>query len=284
MVAAMNNAEVQCAARLLFEGCAPEQVFKLSELWDQFLPEFQLHEDNHPDGPFLFDAGAYKYIRFNNRAMRLYWLGAFIAWEAFVATPADMQTAPDWTRLKAMISVFDDIATAFDPNTVPYPDGVPTPGMYLDGNAHPEERAAAELATIASGWAMLHEFCHVQKQQNGCAADPDNEDEIRQEELICDAFAATFLTEHVKAYAALSGYSTDKIVRKRQLAIFIGLFNIALLTKANWGHTTTHPSLKARIDAIKRLFEPNCDAEAEHVASLAFQALGCLMPGAPSFT
>jgi hypothetical protein len=278
-----GDAQVQTAARALFDGCAPERRAELDSLWQQFAPEFQVHEDDHPNGPFLFDAGAYKYVRFNNRAMRLIWLGAFIAWEAFSATPMDQQTAPNWTRLNKMLTVFYDILVATDPDTVSFPSGVPSPGAYLDGEANPQERATAELATIASGWALLHEFCHVQNQQGGTAAAGDDEDGIRAEELACDAFAAIFLTERIDEYAAANGYPGDKVRCKRQLGIYIGLFNIALLTKGHWGESATHPALRNRIDAVKAIFGPNREPEADHVAELAFQALGCVLPGAPHF-
>ncbi|WP_207460251.1 phage exclusion protein Lit family protein [Azospirillum sp. SYSU D00513] len=278
-----GDAQVQSAARALFNGCAPERKTELDDLWERFAPEFQVHEDNHPNGPFLFDAGAYKYVRFNNRAMRLIWLGAFIAWEAFSATPETQQTAPDWTRLKAMLSTFNGILAAVDPETVPYPSGVPLPGVYLDGKANPEERAVGELATIASGWALLHEFRHIQNQQSGTAAALDDEAGVRAEELDCDSFATTFLTKCIGDYAASSGYPADKVRCKRQLAIYISLFNIALLTNGHWEQSATHPALRDRIDAVKAIFGADRQAEAEHVAELAFQALGCILPGAPHF-
>lgn len=277
------DSQVQSAARALFDGCAPERKAELDSLWQRFAPEFQVHVDDHAHGPFLFDAGAYKYVRFNNRAMRLLWLGAYIAWEAFSATPMDQQTAPDWTRLNTMLSIFYDILEAADPDTVPYPSGVPSPGVYLDGTANPEERAAGELATIASGWALLHEFCHIQNQQGGTAAAWDDEDQVRAEELVCDSFAANFLTERIDAYAVSSGYPSDKVRCKRQLAIYIGLFNIALLTKGHWGQSATHPALRNRLDAIKAIFGADRQPEADHVAELAFQALGHVLPGAPGF-
>lgn len=280
MGVARIDGQVQSAVQALFSGCAPERREELDSLWSQFAPEFQIHVDNHPDGPFLFDAGAYKFVRLNNRAMRLIWLGAFIAWEAFSATPMDQQTAPDWSRLRTMLDVFNDILTAADPDSVSYPSGVPSPGVFVDGKARPEERAAAEIATLASGWALLHEFRHIQNQQGGIAAACGDEDAVRAEELDCDSFAAKFLTERIDEYAVSSGDPADKVRCKRQLAIYIGLFNIALLTKDHWGQSATHPALRDRIVAVKAIFSADRHPDAEHVASLAFQALGCVLPNA----
>lgn len=42
-----------------------------------FQLEFQVHDDNHEDGNFIFDASAYRYVRVDPRSMRLFWLGAY---------------------------------------------------------------------------------------------------------------------------------------------------------------------------------------------------------------
>tara|TARA_R110001592_G_scaffold294831_3_gene564671 strand:- start:2968 stop:3819 length:852 start_codon:yes stop_codon:yes gene_type:complete len=283
MGARRRDAQVQNASRALFDGSAPERTAELDILWQRFEPEFQIHDDDHADGPFLFDAGAYKFIRFNHRAMRLLWLGSYVAWEAFSAVPQDQHAAPDWTRLTSMLTVFYDILEASDPDTVPYPSGVPSSGVYLDGKLNPEERTAGELATIASAWALLHEFCHLQNQQDGTAAVQGEEDAVRAEELYCDAFATKFLIERIEAYAASTGDPAEKVHFKRQLGIYIGLFNIALLTKGFWEQSATHPAFRNRLEAVKLIFGAARNPKADHVAELAFYALGCVLPDAPSF-
>jgi len=277
-----NDADVQDAARALFLGCAPERHEELEKLWAKFGPEFQVHDDNHPDGPFLFDAGAYKYVRFNHRAMQLFWLGAFIAWEGFCATPMDYGTAPDWSRLNAMLSTYALICDADDPEGIALPEGVPQPGVYIDAAIDSQARAVAELATIAAGWALLHEFRHIQHQQDGTAAPTDDEDRVRAEEASRDAFATNFLTEKIGHYAAATHDPIDKVKQKRQLGIYLALFNIALLTKDHWGETNTHPALRDRIEAAKVIFGADRHAGADHVAEVAFAALGHAWPGAPA--
>ncbi len=63
----------------------------------------------------------------------------------------------------------------------------------------------------------------------------------------------------------------------------MALFTVALLTKDNWETTDSHPSIADRLGAAKALFGRDRQQGADHVAELAFQALGHVWPGAPSF-
>lgn len=280
-----NDSVVQDAAKALFLGCAPERKSDLDELWRTLRPEFQVHEDNHADGDFIFDAGAYRYVRFNPRAMRLFWLGAFILWEAFRTAPGPGEPPADWTRLVAMLATFTDILNSDDPESVPLPSGVPEPGTYPDAKLDTQARAPAELATIATGWAFLHEVRHLRHQQEGTSTNPDLDtpDQVRAEETSCDLSATTFLIDQIPAYATQSGYPVDLVHQKRQLAIYAALFTIALVTKDRWATSPSHPALKDRLEAAKALFGANRQAGADDVARVAFGVLGGIWPGAPAF-
>jgi hypothetical protein len=280
-----NDDMVQGAAMTLFLGCAPERQSDLKTLWQNLDPEFQVHDDNHPDGRFIFDAGCYRYVRFNPRVMRLFWLGAYIAWEGFCATPMQRGVAADLSRFRNMLDVFLTILEAGDPERIALPAGVPEPGAFPGVQADPQGQAAAELATIATGWSLLHEVRHLKHQQDGTSSDPDVDDPavVRAEEASCDEFATTFLMDQVSAYSAQSGDDLFKVRQKRQLGVFMALFTVALLTKDNWETTDSHPSIADRLGAAKALFGSDRQQGADHVAELAFQALGHVWPGAPSF-
>jgi Peptidase U49 len=280
-----NDEEVQSAAKALFFGCAPERREELSALWGKLKPEFQVHADNHPDGQFIFDAGAYRYVRFNARAMRLFWLGAYIAWEGFCATPNECDTPTDFSRFKSMLDVFLATMSAADPESVDLPVGVPEPGTFPGAAGHPNGQAPAELATVATAWSLLHEVRHLQHQQDGTGTDPDTDDQtaVRGEETSCDQFATEFLMEKVADYAAESGFDEARVLQKRQLGVYMALFTIALLTKDRWGTSDSHPALADRLEAAKACFGSQRQSEADHIAELAFQALGHAWPGAPIF-
>lgn len=99
-----NDQVVQAAVMNLFVGCAPERRDELDAMVRELQLQFQVHNDNHADGKFIFDAGAYRYIRFNPRSMRLFWLGAYIAWEGFCAPPMQVGQPADLSRFTALRS------------------------------------------------------------------------------------------------------------------------------------------------------------------------------------
>lgn len=280
-----NDKAVQTAALNLFVGCAPERRAELEAMVEDLQLEFQVHDDNHEDGKFIFDAGAYRYVRFNARSMRLLWLGAYIAWEGYSATPMQHGQPADLSRFEALLDTFEQILDAEDPEAVAWPADVPEPGAYPGKEADSEGQAAAELATIATGWGLLHETRHARHQQEGTATNPDDHspEEVRAEETSCDAFATTFLTERIGDYAAQHHVAEDKVWQKRQLGIYMGLFTIALVGKDNWHTTATHPALADRLAAAKAVFTGHRSASADNVAELAFQALGAVWSGAPRF-
>lgn len=280
-----NDPEVQEAAKQVILGCAPERQADLEALWRDLNPEFQVHDDNHSDGPFIFDAGQFRYVRFNPRATRLFWLGAYIAWEGFCATPMQQGEAADLSRFRAMVDTFLTILAAHNPENIALPSGVPEPGAYPGAQGDPQGQAAAELATIAAGWSFLHEIRHIKHQQEGTSSDPDYDDPdvVRAEETSCDAFATHFLIDQASAFSASSRADLAQVLQKRQLGVYMALFTIALLTKDNWGMTDSHPSLADRLAAAKVLVSPDRQPMADNVAETAFHALGHVWPGAPSF-
>lgn len=280
-----NDKAVQTAALNLFVGCAPERRAELEAMVKDLQLEFQVHDDNHEDGKFIFDAGAYRYLRFNPRAMRLFWLGAYIAWEGYRAIQTQHSQPADLSRFKALLDTFEQILDADDTEGVAWPASVPEPGTYPGKEVDIEVRATAELATIAAGWGLLHEIRHARHQQEGTATNSDDHspEEVRAEEVSCDAFATTFLTERIGDYATQLHVAEDKVWQKRQLGIYMGLFTIALVGKDNWQTTATHPALAERLAAAKAAFAGHRSAAAENAAELAFQALGAVWSGAPRF-
>ena len=279
---------VNTAAQKLFMGCAPERKNELVELWKKLDPTFQILDDEHKDGRLILDAGAYRYIRFNHRVARAFWIGAYVAWEGYraVAECKDISHS-DLERQKNLIGAFESMLNTDQADTEPLPDGVPEPGSYLDGEKFPQARAVAELATIALGWAFLHEIHHIECQQAGTSADPcaDNpQSALHEEELSCDVFATEFLLNKIEHYSEMTSEDLELVRQKRELGIYFALFTLTLLAKDTWDSSETHPAVQTRINKIDALIGVNCDKLSRAMAHTAFATLQTHWPTAPGIS
>jgi hypothetical protein len=275
---------VQTAAMNLFHGCAPERASELATLWKLLDPKFRVVPDTHQGERFILDAGAYRYVRFNHRAVRAFWLSAFAAREGYrvVAESTDLGNV-DLQRLSGLICAFEQVLTSDKPDLEPLPAGGPEPGTYPDLASAPQARAAAELATIATGWALLHEVRHIQHQRDGTGADPyaDDPAPFHSEEISCDSFATAFLLDKIDEYAISTSSDVKAVRRKREIAIYFVMFTLVLLAKPTWASTRTHPSIQDRLNAVAAQLGPERDEIAAAIAHTAFAALRSLWPDAP---
>ncbi|MCW0183409.1 MAG: phage exclusion protein Lit family protein [Zavarzinia sp.] len=280
---ARSDPQVQDAIKQLFYGSAPERCHSLATMWQQIEPLFQLVDDIHPDGRIILDAGAYRYVRFNHRALRAFWIAGHAAWEAYrlVAESPDLQQL-DMSRFTALIAAFEQAIGSDDPTVEPLPAGVAEPGVYPDKQADPQGRATAELATIAAAWALLHEFRHIRHQQEGTGSVSGSREDKHREELSCDEFATNFLLERISEYAVTEGVDVELVRQKRQLGIYFGLFAVTLLAKDKWQASDSHPSVQDRLDAVRAIMEPTKNELAAAIAHVAFATLGQQWPGTPN--
>jgi hypothetical protein len=277
-----DDGEVQTAVRNVLVASAPERETELAQLWQQLAPSFRLMQDIHKGNRFIMDAGSYRGgIRFNHRAVRAFWVASYAAWEGFRASN---ETWPliDFTRLAMLLEAFDTVISSDSPANEPLPAGVAEPGAFPDGEADAQGRVAAELATLAVGWVLLHEVHHIQHQQAGTSASSGDRRKRHQEELSCDLYATQFLLEELEAYAQSHNENVSKVRQKRQLGIYFGLFALTLLTKNRWDACETHPSVQSRINAVRTAMAAQASDTADAVAHQAFAALRTLWPKAPS--
>ena len=278
-----NDAEVQNAARDLFVGVAPERRSELFELWKKYSLRFNVLTDAGPDGFFVFDAGAYRDVRFNNRAMRAFWLASFIAWEGYRAIAEDYEADNiDLSRFRDMVDCFNRILTEEDSEGISLPEGIPDPGDLPDGKKMPQMRATAELAMFATGWAFLHEVRHLRHQQErtgATAADPP--EKWREEELSCDLYATQFLLDRADEYAVAAGVPVSKVRQKREIGIYFGLFALVLIGAGYWHETDTHPAMERRIAEVMKKMDANGIRPTDAIAHMAFVALWTVYPEAP---
>lgn len=275
---------VQAAARNVFVASAPERDAELRELWTKIAPEFQLTPDLHDGERFIMDAGAYRFVRFNHRALRAFWIAAFVAWEGYRAVAeSPVSGEVDLTRFSSLVAAFETIISSDAPDEIALPQGIAEPGQLPDSVTDPHGRAAAELAIITTGWALLHEIRHIQHQQGGTSADLYEDDPScrHAEELSCDEFGVKFLLERADDYAREHNVDAEHVRRKRLLGIYFGLFAITLLAKDKWEASREHPAVQTRIDAIRKMTTSPESEIAEAIAHSAFAALRCLWPTAP---
>jgi hypothetical protein len=280
-----DDHSVQAAVRNLFLDSAPEREADLAAMWQELQPKFQIAPDLHEGNRLIMDAGAYRYVRFNHRVLRAFWIAAFAAWEGYraVAEATSLEVV-DLTRFKELLAAFETTIVGDDPHLEPLPLGIPEPGDYPDKHVDPQGRAAAELATIAAAWALLHELRHIRHQREGTGADPlgDNTAAKHQEEISCDEFGTTFLLEGTEVYAQQAKVSVGLVRQKHQLGIYFGLFALAMLTKDNWRASESHPSAQTRINAVRDLMTAQRSDMAAAIAHVAFAVLASVWPGTPT--
>jgi len=276
-----NDVEVQQAIKSLFLGIAPERASELSSLWDTYQLEFCLFSDGNQ---VMIEGGAYRYVHFNHRFLRVVWVSAFAAWEAYACLQVALaeEKTKNSDRLTELLQIALSVRDASDPEAVPLV-GLPEPGHLPDKEAEPQLRAAAELAIFATGWALLHEVQHLKHQQDGSSAGPDAPPDLaRAEELSCDEFATQFLMRDVARYAIESDSDAEIAHRKRTTGIYFAMFALVVLNHPKWHETDSHPSVQQRLDAVREHLSGNRIDEGLCIAALAFSSLQDLWPSAPN--
>lgn len=276
-----DEQKVSAAVRAQFIGIAPERQEELDRLWSDYDLTFHLLDDKA--GPVM-EAGLYKYVRFNHRTLRVIWVSAFAAWEAYRCIAlAELSGGPlQVDHLRTLLELALSVRDAPDPYAV-FLHNLPEPGEFPDRDEEKEMRACAELAVWASGWAILHEIRHIQHQREGTSVDEDAAPECRHaEEFSCDAFATRFLLERLGEYSQTSGDSADDVYLKRSLGIYVAMVGLMVLAHDKWNASPSHPSLQERFDAVRRLLGQGADGRPHAIATCMTRALRAVWPTAPS--
>jgi hypothetical protein len=275
---------LQAVVTSAIEAIAPERAAELMRHWEQYEPEVQITDDGDGADRIVMQAGLYRFIRFNHRTMRLFWLASFMLWEGYESLSRYGQTGQtDVARFKELHRCFLQTLTATNVDAVPWPDGIPAPGDLVDHVPGNPARVAGELAIFAVGWAFLHEVRHLIHQQEQTSADAADVDACRREELSCDLFATEFLLSNLAEYAQNSGQSLELLQMKRQTAIYGALFAIALLSQGAWAETDSHPALQRRIDeAVASMERHGFNIIAAAIGASAFSTLQLQFADAPT--
>lgn len=279
-----DSTEVQTVVQSNFAGCIPERAEEVKALRAEFDLRFRLAQDNHDGEKIVMRGGLYRYVDFNHRAMRTFWVAGYAAWEGYSVMAESIATGRQGSldRFKELVGAVRRIADNPESDGEPLPEGVAEPGQY-DGQAV-HERAASELATFAPCWAFLHEARHIQHQREGTSADMEEPDPTKrhEEELSCDRFATDFLLAQVEKFAADHSVPVEKVRQKREIGVYFALFAMGVLADGKFGDSATHPALIRRIQAVQETIGAKGTCEAQVIGRLAFDALRQLWPEAPT--
>lgn len=275
---------LQAVITSAIEVIAPERAPELMRHWERYAPVVLMADDVEETGHVVMEAGLYKFIRFNHRTMRLFWLASFMLWEGYESLSRYAETGEtDAARFNELHRCFEATLAAQNVDAVPWPAGVPSPGDLVEHVPGNPARVAGELAIFAVGWAFLHEVRHLIHQQEQTSADSEDGEACRAEELSCDLFATEFLLANLTEYAQSSGQNLQSLQMKRQTAIYGALFAIALIGRGAWGQTDSHPALQHRIDEVLATMERlGFNIIAAAIGASAFSTLQLQFPEAPT--
>lgn len=280
-----DDEQIQSIIREILIGCIPERGKELSDFWDDFQLKLRLTPDTFNNEKIIFQGGAYREIWFNFRVLIAFWIGSFAAWEGYSAIfhifdrQDDYPVSDNFDKLKKCLSAFDTVVSSNCETNITLPSFIPELGKLPKNGENMDWQAAAELATLAMGWAFLHEVRHIQHQQQGTSGC----DEItrRSEELDCDTFATNFMLDKAQEYSISTRENLESVIRKRQLGIYFALFTVTLLAKDNWEETISHPAVTDRIRNVKSHINPTKDKIAEAICHSAFVALNSIWANSP---
>jgi hypothetical protein len=261
----------------------PERTDELQRYWTEFSPQFNIVEDDGPDGPIVLDAGGWVNIRFNHRIMRLFWLSSFALWEGYIAFHHYVDSGQtNLARFIEILECFEATRIAVDVDAVPWPTGLPQPGELVDHEPGKSARVGGELAIFGVSWALLHELRHLIHQQEGSSAAWDDTEGCRREELTCDGFATEFFLHRIREYPVNNAHDAAVVLAKRQTGIYCALFAMTLLSRGNWGPGAQHPAVQERIDHVLGIMDEQGVSKAAGIIAIsAFTTLKLAFPGAP---
>ena len=249
----MEN-QAYIAVSNLLHGIAPERSTDIKFLFNKYQPKFSVVEETDSNGmpAFTLRAGLYTKVEFNHRAMLCFWLGAHVVWEAYseYAYAVNNGRSFNQERLTFLLSSFKNALLADDVTNIEWPKDVLRPGNYGSDNDNPEKIMPAKLATFATGWALLHEMRHIQKQQEGTSSTIGDVASCHAEELECDSFAAKFILEKTPEYSRETNYDLHLVQMQRKLGILFGVFTIGLLSRQPKKASATHPSIELRLKTM----------------------------------
>ena len=273
---ASGPSEFEAVTALLFNA-APERKCELEGLLARYKPRFTIVGEisNGDHGQWVMEAGNYIHVHFNQRALRTFWLGCYVIWDCYaeLAHAIDEGRSFDATEPATKLRYLRELLESEDSLTTSWPSTVPEPRNFQRDQATPEVLAPGELAMAAVAWALLHEFRHLQAQQDCWSSTHGTREDKHAEEFECDQYAAEFLMSSLASYCTTSGESEESVRLKRLLGILFGVLVLGLITPDLTQTTDTHPSV---CDRLVRLMKTMQCHFSEKAGTILFCAVSVL--------
>ena len=244
----------------LLRGAVPERADDISGLWRQYGHAVEVAPSSKG---VTMNADA-KRIQFDTKTIDLFWLLGFSSWRAIeVYAPALVVTTSSGMPLDQALSVdaerghyeFDykqriaaaqSLITAEQTSEISWPADIPQPSADRNGLGDVQHVAAFDLVALALAFALLHEFQHVM-----FCADESAPSTLPEEEIACDAYARTFMTSGLAAYAKKHKHDFAQVQQKRAMGITLAAVIIHAMTPshAQWGNRQ-YPPIAERMTAM----------------------------------
>lgn len=252
--------EAGIAVKALLIGATPERKEEIEDLWDCYAPNVYVVEDARG-----VNISARKgRIQFDHKTLEAIWLLGFNGWRSIETySPAIILAGITGGSLEDTLRADDELASfEMDYKSrsnsarsiieeqssvhITWPHDVPRPEADRETLSSHQEMAAFDLVCLATAYVFLHELRHVKFLSDGdCPADR------REEEIACDVWARSFLTDKVGSYAQSVGQAFSRVLDKRSMGIALGAMILHEITpeSARWG-TSEYPPITTRIQAM----------------------------------
>jgi Peptidase U49 len=217
--------------RHLLRGAAPERASEMESLWDRYAPAVELAVSS---AGITMNATSRR-IRFDTKTLDVLWLIGFSGWRSIETyAPGIVLAGITGTSLEDALKNDEDLGLfeaeykqriraahavlgAKSTSDVPWPPDIPEPQGDRNALASEQDKVAFDLVGLATAFVFLHEFRHVMFRSEGTAPS-----ERFEEEVACDVWARTFLTEKHAIYAQAAGYDARSVLTKRSMAMALG--------------------------------------------------------------
>ena len=253
--------KVSDVVKLLLMGATPERKEEISALWDCYAIKADIIKD--VPGANI-KAPRKSCIQFDYKSLECIWLFGFNGWRSIETySPAVMMAGLTGGILEEILGIDDELAIfemdyksrsniarsiieGQGNNQIAWPPDIPRPEANRNALGNHQEMAAFDLVCLATAYVFLHELRHVKYLGDGdCPADP------REEEIACDVWARSFLTDKIGVYAQSVGQPYAAVLEKRSMGIALGAMILHEITPvtARWG-TSAYPPIVKRIQAM----------------------------------
>ena len=246
--------------RDLMKAAVPERSSELDELWDKYSPEVEVAKDAKG---ITMNANKHR-IQFDNKTMKVLWLMGFNGWQTLgLYSPAvflsgvlgvsidgilmeDEERGPLEFDHKFRSGMAEDMLDGMNVAEAQWPSDIPRPVSDREELSSIQDKATYDLVCMAVTFVFLHEFRHVM-----FIKDKSMPPERLEEEIGCDVWARSFMTEKIGEYAQASGKKHQEIQQKRAMAIALGAVIIHSITPATerWG-TADYPPIADRLHSM----------------------------------